>query len=235
MKKMKKIKKGLAFALCVLLIVGMSCTAAFADTFTTGSAVVPISGGGIQVDMSGSVTPTILSVTLPANIVFEIGKSNEGENKVLSPRVPVSNGSSQGVYIYAQNTQVDMSQMGGAVYVPSTSGGSLAVTAGGFAVSGGGFVTSGSISVMPNEIAVGFTEEQVPTYSAVMPGLGQARWLIHDPNNYTWMNRTQLAYIPGNGATTLHVVGTLGNDVPEGGTFTVRPTIIASYQPLGWW
>lgn len=231
---MKKTKKAMAFALCVLLIVGASCTAASAGTFTTGSAVVPISGGGIQVSMSGSVEPTILSVTLPTDIVFEIGKSNEGENKVLSPAVPVSNGSSQGVYIYAQNTQVDMSQMGGAVYVPSTTGGSLAVTAGGFVVSGGGFVTSGSISVMPNEIAVGFSEERVPTSGAVMPGLGQARWLIHDPDQNIWMNRTQLAYIPGNGTTTLHVVGTLGSQVPEGGTFTVRPTIIASYDYLGW-
>lgn len=221
----------LAIMLLVLMAIGANSPFAFADQGTTGSAVVTVSGPGVEVVMQGNVQPTILSVTMPSNIMFDIGKSVEGENKVLSPAVRIQNNSDVPISVYAAKTQVDLSSLPGTQYVPSVSGGSIyPTTDGAFYVSSSGmYITVGALQILDNEIAIGLSPERTTTDGAVMPGLDQAKWLVErdqSPWEIQWSD--QVAYVSENGEQILHVVGMIGKSVPENQSFTVVPTLIAA-------
>ena len=55
-------------------------------------------GGSGQMEMVGTIEPTILSVTMPSFVPFNISNSLSTQNKVISPRINVKN--SVVFYIY---------------------------------------------------------------------------------------------------------------------------------------
>ncbi len=121
--------------------------AAFAASYQ--SADIPI-GSSNQVLMVGEIEPAIMSVTMPTYVPFHMGRSIQGENKVISPRITVSNRSSVPVSLDVVYTAVDLSKLDGATW-------------------------SNGPDVGPNQIAIGFQPE---TLSDQMPvSLGGTNWL----------------------------------------------------------
>lgn len=71
---------------------------------------IPIGGSG-QMEMIGTVEPTILSVTMPSFVPFNISNSLPTQNKVISPRINVKNNSSIPVKIDVTYTKVDLDNL----------------------------------------------------------------------------------------------------------------------------
>ncbi len=71
---------------------------------------IPVGGSG-QMEMVGTIEPTILSVTMPTFVPFNISNSIPDQNKVISPRIPVKNNSNVPVQVDVAYTKVDISKM----------------------------------------------------------------------------------------------------------------------------
>ena len=103
--------------------------------------------------MVGVVEPTIMSVTMPTYVPFHISRSVQGENKVISPRITVTNNSSIPVSLDVVYTSVDLSRLQGTTW------------------SNGPYIGE-------NQVAVGFQPEtllnQMPTT------LDQTKWLLEN-------------------------------------------------------
>ena len=186
-----KYKISCAF-LAMILVIGLVATSAYAvDNYQ--SSDVPI-GSSNEVLMVGTVVPSVMSVTMPTYVPFHVSRTIEGDNKVISPRITVTNNSSVPVSLDVVYTSVDLSKLQGAVWGTGP-------------------------NVAPNEIAIGFQPEmlanQMPTT------LGRTTWLqanIQDNLSVLSLN----AY----GSSSMYVVGTLGDDVPENNSFSVIPTFV---------
>ena len=186
----------------VMLVAALFMTSAYAAgpdgavPYAAGayqSEDVPI-GSSNEVLMVGTVEPTIMSVTMPTYVPFHIARSVQGENKVISPRITVTNNSSVPVSLDVIYTSVDLSKLQGAAWGIGP-------------------------NVAPNEIAIGFQPEvlanQMPTT------LNQTTWLqANVQQNVSVMSLN--AY----GNSTMYVVGTLGDAVPENNSFSVIPTFV---------
>ncbi len=110
---------------------------------------IPIGGSG-QMEMVGTVEPTLLSVTMPAFVNFDISNSLDTQNKVISPRIPMKNNSNMPVQIDVAYTSVDISKLKDTTW-------------------------SDNGTVGPNQIAIGLKEEEVKDE---MPAdFSKARWL----------------------------------------------------------
>ena len=141
----------------IILVLAVFMTSAFAvntdlAAFTGSyqSTDVPI-GSSNQVTMVGEVQPTIMSVTMPTYVPFDISRSVQGDNKVVSPRITITNNSSVPVSVDVTYTAVDLSKLPGTTW-------------------------SDSGSVEGNQIAIGF---QAETASEQMPTtLSGTRWLV---------------------------------------------------------
>ena len=178
--------------LVVALSLSLFATAAYASNgYQSGD--VPI-GSSNEVLMVGTVMPSVMSVTMPTYVPFHVSRTIEGDNKVISPRITMTNNSSVPVNLDVVYTSVDLSKLPG---------------------------TSWAIgpTVAANEIAIGFQPEtlfhQMPTT------LGRTTWLqanIQDNLSVLSLN----AY----GSSSMYVVGTLGDDVPENNSFSVIPTFV---------
>lgn len=139
--------------LCMAAMIAISAlgTAAFAytedyDSGDSGDINIGTSGGK-AIDLVGHIEPTIISVTMPSYIPFDISKSLSAENKVVSPKITVSNNSDVPVTIIVDNARIDLGQLSGVTW-------------------------SSTGTVAERQIAVGFVEtDSQPTY------LTNAKWL----------------------------------------------------------
>ena len=108
----------------VMLVAALFMTSAYAAgpdgavPYAAGayqSEDVPI-GSSNEVLMVGTVEPTIMSVTMPTYVPFHIARSVQGENKVISPRITVTNNSSVPVSLDVIYTSVDLSKLQGTTW-----------------------------------------------------------------------------------------------------------------------
>ena len=108
----------------VMLVAALLMTSAYAAgpdgavPYAAGayqSEEVPI-GSSNEVLMVGTVEPTIMSVTMPTYVPFHIARSVQGENKVISPRITVTNNSSVPVSLDVIYTSVDLSKLQGTTW-----------------------------------------------------------------------------------------------------------------------
>ena len=185
-------KRKLSVFLAAVMAVSLLATAAYASS-NYQSGDVPI-GSSNEVLMGGTVVPSVMSVTMPTYVPFHVSRTIEGDNKVISPRITVTNNSSVPVALDVTYTSVDLSKLPGAAW------------------------GTGS-NVAPNEIAIGFQPE---TLANQMPTtFNRTTWL--QANTQQNINVMSLnAY----GNSTMYVVGTLGDAVPENNSFSVIPTFV---------
>lgn len=110
---------------------------------------IPVGSSG-KIQMTGTIEPTILSVTMPSYIPFNISNSVPTVNKAISPRINIKNHSSIPVEIDIVQTYVDLSEMTKTTW-------------------------SDTGLVSDNQIAIGFKKEDQQN---VMPSdLYNVRWL----------------------------------------------------------
>lgn len=200
-----------------------------------------------------NVTLAILSVTLPSNILFDIGLGVEGDNKVISPHISFTNNSNAPVSVYVTDLQTDLSGLGTSnasviQYIPSVHGGSVYVTTSPALEDPGWsepyviylegspqypFATPSAIILSGGAITAGTivsTESNEITLglkaaSSAPTELWDTKWLVEGVDV-----PMKVADIPAIGSSQFYVVGTLGAAVPENRSFIVRPTFIAQYQ-----
>ena len=119
--------------LALALAIGLIATNAYAaDNYQAGD--VPI-GSSNEVLMVGTVVPSIMSVTMPTYVPFHVSRTIEGDNKVISPRVTVTNNSSVPVTLDVTYTSVDLSKLAGTTW-------------------------NAGPNVSPNQIAIGFQDRK---------------------------------------------------------------------------
>ena len=110
---------------------------------------IPVGGSG-QMEMVGTVEPTILSVTMPTFVPFNISSSFSTQNKVISPRINMKNNSNVPVRIDVTYTKVDLSKLKNVTW-------------------------SDTGTVGADQIAIGLKQEE--TKNEMPKTLAQARWL----------------------------------------------------------
>ena len=160
-KEMQTVKKKIVLGILpALLIAALFMTNAYADdsdgiaayAATYQDEDIPI-GSSSQVMMVGEVEPTIMSVTMPTYVPFHIGRSVQGDNKVISPRITVTNHSSIPVSLDVVYTAIDLSKLPGTTWCPGP-------------------------DVGENQVAVGF---QMETFANQTPtSLEGTKWLLEN-------------------------------------------------------
>ncbi len=73
-------------------------------------------GSSNDVLMVGEIQPTIMSVTMPTYVPFNMARSIQGDNKVISPRITIKNNSSVPVALDVVYTAVDLSKLEGTTW-----------------------------------------------------------------------------------------------------------------------
>lgn len=106
---MKKRNMFLQLALTAALLASALSTTAHAAEATSNKDI-PVGGSG-QMEMVGTIEPTILSVTMPSFVPFNISNSLSTQNKVISPRINVKNNSNVPVQIDVAKTKIDISKL----------------------------------------------------------------------------------------------------------------------------
>lgn len=120
---------------------------------TSKTQDIPIGSSGESsaiIEMIGTIEPTIMSVTMPTFVPFHISNSISGQNKVLSPRIEMTNNSTVPVKINVTYAQVDLSELENTTW-------------------------SDNGTVKENQIAIGFKEET--TFNEQPTDLNLAKWL----------------------------------------------------------
>lgn len=109
---MKKINvKAISLILSIAFVVGcLPGIAANADSYKD-SGVTIVDSDGTQIEMAGQVKQTILSVTMPSYIPFEVSKNISSENKAVSPKIEITNNSEVPIKVYVSNVDCDFSQL----------------------------------------------------------------------------------------------------------------------------
>ncbi|MEY8392397.1 hypothetical protein AALA98_13720 [Lachnospiraceae bacterium 45-W7] len=141
---MKK-KLFLQLVLAASLLFSNVCYAADASS----TRDIPVGGSG-QMEMVGTVEPTILSVTMPTFVPFNISSSLSTQNKVISPRISMKNNSNVPVRVDVTYTKVDLSKLKNVSW-------------------------SDTGTVGTDQIAIGLKQEE--TKDEMPKTLAQARWL----------------------------------------------------------
>lgn len=147
-----------------LFVSALSTTAHAADATTTRD--IPVGGSG-QIEMVGTIEPTILSVTMPTFVPFNISNSISTQNKVISPRINVKNNSNVPVQIDVVRTDINISNLRNTTW-------------------------SSNGSVGSNQIAIGLKQEE--TKDEMPTTLSNARWLKQyqsSPMNVMILNSNQ--------------------------------------------
>ena len=140
-------KKSIILQLAAAAMLLFSSVAYAADITSTRD--IPVGGSG-QMEMVGTIEPTILSVTMPSFVPFNISSSLSTQNKVVSPRINVKNNSNIPVQIDVVYTNVDISKLRNTEW-------------------------SDTGSVNANQIAIGLKQEE--TENEMPATLAHARWL----------------------------------------------------------
>lgn len=101
----------------VVLLAALLVTSAYGADLPIGASSmdIPIGTSGDMV-MVGTVEPTIMSVTMPTYVPFHIARAVQGDNKVISPRITVTNNSSVPVSLDVSYTSVDLSKLPGTTW-----------------------------------------------------------------------------------------------------------------------
>lgn len=144
----------------IISAIALMTSIASAEGVTTNKDIPIGSSGeyGATVEMIGVIQPTIMSVTMPSVVPFNISNSVKNENKVISPRINVVNNSNIPVEIDVTYASVDLSKISNAYW------------------SDNGFVGS-------NEIAIGLKEE---TELNKMPeNLDGTNWIKGNKSQHT--------------------------------------------------
>lgn len=131
----RKLLAGLTAALLATAILVPSVSAA--DAIKSGDVVI---GTSNDVQMVGTIEPTIMSVTIPSYVPFHMSRALDGENKVISPRITIVNKSKVPVELDVVYTTVDLSKLNGVTW-------------------------SNGVHIGENQIGIGFqreTEDNVP-------------------------------------------------------------------------
>ena len=186
-------KKSFLLQLALIASLLFSTVSYAADT--SSSRDIPVGGSG-QIEMVGTIEPTILSVTMPTFVPFNLSSSLSTQNKVISPRIQMKNNSNIPVRVDVSYTRVDLSKLNHVEW-------------------------SNTGTVTDNQIAIGLKQEE--TKNEMPTGLSQARWLK--------ANQTQnlnVLILNANQEGALYVVGALGQNVSDNGTFNVTPTFVVS-------
>lgn len=106
-------RNSMAFALAVVML----CVPATAATTSIGYSQVEVPIGASSVmELQGYIQPTIMTVTMPSKVSFDVQKSISQENKVLSPRIVVQNNSTYPVNISMEHATVDISSLDGTIW-----------------------------------------------------------------------------------------------------------------------
>lgn len=101
-------KKVTCCILAIMLILGLSGVGVYAAS--VNQINVPI-GSSNEVTMIGTIEPTVMSVTMPSTVPFHMSRSVQGDNKVVSPRITVTNNSSIPITLDVVQTKVDLSKL----------------------------------------------------------------------------------------------------------------------------
>jgi len=140
-------KKSIVLQLAAAATLLFTSVAYAADITSTQD--IPVGGSG-QMEMVGTIDPTILSVTMPSFVPFNISNSLSTQNKVISPRITMTNNSNVPIQIDVAYTKVDISKMKNTTW-------------------------SDTGAVNDTQIAIGLKKEEVENQ---MPEtLSNARWL----------------------------------------------------------
>ena len=103
-------KKSLSFCTSIALV-ALLMPHALAIPAIGNVEDIPVGSSGIEVEMQGQLAPSIISLTMPTSIYFDMNSQLEGENKVLSPAITIDNNSYADVTISVINTTVDLSNL----------------------------------------------------------------------------------------------------------------------------
>lgn len=141
----RKLMAGLTTALLVTTMLLPGAKAA--DTIKSGDVVI---GTSNDVQMVGTIEPTIMSVTIPSYVPFHMSRSLDGENKVISPRITIVNKSRVPVVLDVVYTNVDLSKLGGTTW-------------------------SNGVHIGENQIGIGFQPELEP--NMIPTALDDTIWL----------------------------------------------------------
>lgn len=106
-------KKILSLLISAGLAVSSLSFVSYASDYNTD---IPIGQSGQAVQMIGSVKPTIMSVTMPTTVPFDISKSVNAANKVISPRIKIKNNSNVPVTVTIGDAKVDVTRLQGTTW-----------------------------------------------------------------------------------------------------------------------
>lgn len=155
-----------AFLAAVLIISLLATTAGASDSYQSGD--IPI-GSSNEVLMVGTIVPSIMSVTMPTYVPFHVSRTVERDNKVISPRITMTNNSSVPVSLDVIYTAVDLSNLKGAEWAvgPTVSENQIAL----------GFQMEAQANQMPSTLnqttwLKANTQEDVPIMSLAAYGSG---------------------------------------------------------------
>ena len=101
-------KKSIFLQLVLAATLLFSTVTYAAEVNSTRDITVGSSG---QMEMIGTIEPTIFSVTMPTFVPFNISNSLSTQNKVISPRINVKNNSNVPVQIDVAYTYVNLDKM----------------------------------------------------------------------------------------------------------------------------
>ena len=101
-------KKSIFLQLVLAATLLFSTVTYVAEVNSTRDITVGSSG---QMEMIGTIEPTIFSVTMPTFVPFNISNSLSTQNKVISPRINVKNNSNVPVQIDVAYTYVNLDKM----------------------------------------------------------------------------------------------------------------------------
>lgn len=146
-------KKLLTSILATALIAVVPLTATANDYNNTN---IPIGQSGQAIKMIGTIKPTIMSVTMPSAVPFDISKSVAGDNKVVSPRIKIKNNSNVDVVVTIGDASVDISKLKNTYW------------------SDNGYISS-------NNIAIGFKNEEITNTTPT--DIWDAIWIKDGYNN----------------------------------------------------
>lgn len=104
-------KKVLSLCLVLVFIFTTMSTQVFAAVDAKDSGITISSEGGKEIELYGHIESTIISVTMPSYIPFDISRSVETQNKAVSPKITVQNNSKVPVTVLVDRARVDLNHL----------------------------------------------------------------------------------------------------------------------------
>lgn len=202
-------KKLISLALCVMMLFASSISLVASEYETvdmsidtkgssqnTSGAALTTSGSALS--LRAEIMPSVMTVTMPTSINFDISKNIQGENKAIAPIIKFKNNSNLEVTISVVRTDVYIAGLEGATW---SDNGVFDITT-------------------ENKVAVGLRTKTSPDLPRPTSFDG-AYWLKHGVNSYNL-----LSLAPGE-MGYCDIVGKIGINVIENRAFTAVPILVA--------